>query len=125
MAKYFEIYTTQILNTNGCHSLLVLYIDSVRIICHIDFKNLFYYDVQVSQYLRSKKWDTRVAAAHAIGSIADNVKHISLNELIASVVTKMSESGISCSVDDLCAWPYLQAKITGSSFRRLFNQYNC
>lgn len=79
-------------------------------------------DLQVSQYLRSKKWDTRVAAAHAIGSIAENVKHISLNELIASVVTKMSESGISCSVEDLCAWPYLQAKITGSSFRRLFNQ---
>ncbi|GAU37973.1 hypothetical protein TSUD_269880, partial [Trifolium subterraneum] len=77
---------------------------------------------KVSQYLRSKKWDTRVAAAHAIGSIAENVKHISLNELIGSVVTKMSESGISCSVDDLCAWPYLQAKITGSSFRRLFNQ---
>ncbi|KAK2433246.1 TATA-binding protein-associated factor BTAF1 [Trifolium repens] len=72
---------------------------------------------KVSQYLRSKKWDTRVAAAHAIGSIAENVKHISLNELIGSVVTKMSESGISCSVDDLCAWPYLQAKITGSSFR--------
>ncbi|XP_058761530.1 TATA-binding protein-associated factor BTAF1 [Vicia villosa] len=72
---------------------------------------------KVSQYLRSKKWDTRVAAAHAIGSIAENVKHLSLNELIASVVTKMSESGISCSVEDLCAWPYLQAKITGSSFR--------
>ncbi|KAK7312063.1 hypothetical protein VNO77_35609 [Canavalia gladiata] len=72
---------------------------------------------KVSQYLRSKNWDTRVAAAHAIGSIAENVKHISLNELIASVVSKMSEDGISCSIEDLCAWPYLQSKITGSSFR--------
>ncbi|XP_061359384.1 TATA-binding protein-associated factor BTAF1 isoform X2 [Gastrolobium bilobum] len=72
---------------------------------------------KVSQYLRSKNWDTRVAAAHAIGSIAENVKHISLNELIASVVSKISEDGISCSVEDLCAWLSLQSKITGSSFR--------
>ncbi|XP_027906160.1 TATA-binding protein-associated factor BTAF1 isoform X1 [Vigna unguiculata] len=72
---------------------------------------------KVSQYLRSKNWDTRVAAAHAIGSIAENVKHIHLTELFASVVSKMSENGISCSIEDLCAWPYLQSKITGSSFR--------
>ncbi|XP_019412830.1 PREDICTED: TATA-binding protein-associated factor BTAF1 isoform X2 [Lupinus angustifolius] len=72
---------------------------------------------KVSQYLRSKKWDTRVAAAHAIGSIAENVKHINLTELLASVVSKMSEDGISCSVEDLCAWPYVQSKINGSSFR--------
>ncbi|KAG4966687.1 hypothetical protein JHK87_032338 [Glycine soja] len=72
---------------------------------------------KVSQYLRSKNWDTRVAAAHAIGSIAENVKHISLTELFACVVSKMSENGISCSIEDLCAWPYLQSKVTGSSFR--------
>ncbi|WVZ02261.1 hypothetical protein V8G54_023067 [Vigna mungo] len=72
---------------------------------------------KVSQYLRSKNWDTRVAAAHAIGSIAENVKHISLTELFASVLSKMSENGISCSIEDLCAWPYLQSKITGSAFR--------
>lgn len=72
---------------------------------------------KVSQYLRSKNWDTRVAAAHAIGSIAENVKHISLTELFACVVSKMSENGISCSIEDLCAWPYLQSKITGSPFR--------
>ncbi|XP_052733327.1 TATA-binding protein-associated factor BTAF1 isoform X3 [Vigna angularis] len=72
---------------------------------------------KVSQYLRSKNWDTRVAAAHAIGSIAENVKHISLTELFASVLSQMSENGISCSIEDLCAWPYLQSKITGSAFR--------
>ncbi|KAL1362643.1 hypothetical protein HN51_010870 [Arachis hypogaea] len=72
---------------------------------------------KVSQYLRSKNWETRVAAAHAIGSIAENVKHTSLNELTTSVVSKISENGISCSVEDLCAWTYLQSRITGSSFR--------
>ncbi|CAJ1978258.1 unnamed protein product [Sphenostylis stenocarpa] len=72
---------------------------------------------KVSQYLRSKNWDTRVAAAHAIGSIAENVKHISLAELFASIVSKMSENGITCSIEDLCSWPYLQSKFTGSSFR--------
>ncbi|XP_030442616.1 TATA-binding protein-associated factor BTAF1-like [Syzygium oleosum] len=35
---------------------------------------------KVAQYLRSKNWDTRVAAAHAIGAIAQNVKHTSVNE---------------------------------------------
>ncbi|KAK7263812.1 hypothetical protein RJT34_31409 [Clitoria ternatea] len=72
---------------------------------------------KVSQYLCSKNWDTRVAAAHAIGSIAENVKHICLTELITSVLSKISEDGISCSAEDLCAWPYLQSKISGSSFR--------
>ncbi|CAK8575706.1 unnamed protein product [Lathyrus sativus] len=72
---------------------------------------------KVSQYLRSKKMGYKSCSCSCNWSISENVKHISLNELIASVVTKMSESGISCSVDDLCAWPYLKAKITGSSFR--------
>lgn len=72
---------------------------------------------KVSQYLHSKAWDTRVAAAHAIGAIAENVKHTSLNELIVAVATKISDAGISSSVEDMCAWPYLQSKITGSSFR--------
>ncbi|KAF7836433.1 TATA-binding protein-associated factor BTAF1 [Senna tora] len=71
----------------------------------------------VSQYLRSKSWDTRVAAAHAIGAISENVKHTCLAELIASIELKMAEAGLSGSADDLCAWPYLQSKIIGSSFR--------
>ncbi|XP_028801250.1 TATA-binding protein-associated factor BTAF1 isoform X1 [Neltuma alba] len=72
---------------------------------------------KVSQYLHSKTWDTRVAAAHAIGAIAENVKHTSLDELISAVAAKMSEAGISGSVEDMCAWPCLQAKIPGSAFR--------
>ncbi|KAK4275664.1 hypothetical protein QN277_018704 [Acacia crassicarpa] len=76
---------------------------------------------KVSQYLHSKTWDTRVASAHAIGAIAENAKHTSLNELIATIATKLSKAGISGSVEDVCAWPYLQSRITGSAFRRLDN----
>ncbi|GAV57483.1 SNF2_N domain-containing protein/Helicase_C domain-containing protein/DUF3535 domain-containing protein [Cephalotus follicularis] len=73
---------------------------------------------KVSQFLRSKNWDTRVAAAHAIGSIAQNVKHTSLSELFACVGTKMSESGISGVVEDVVAWPNFHSKIVSSvSFR--------
>lgn len=35
----------------------------------------------------------------------------------------MSEVGISGSIEDMCAWSYLQSKITGSSFRRLYIVY--
>lgn len=72
---------------------------------------------KVSQYLRSKKWDTRVAAAHAIGSIAENVKHTSLAEVCSSVEVKMSEAGISGNVAELVAWPKCYPKIGGTSFR--------
>ncbi|KAK0602735.1 hypothetical protein LWI29_036474 [Acer saccharum] len=73
---------------------------------------------KVSQYLRSKNWDTRVAAAHAIGAIAQNVKNTSLNELFVCVETKMSEAGISGSVEDVVAWPNFHSKILASvSFR--------
>ncbi|KAG8375288.1 hypothetical protein BUALT_Bualt10G0084800 [Buddleja alternifolia] len=73
---------------------------------------------KVSQYLRSKKWDTRVAAAHAIGAIAENVKHTSLNELSSCVEGKMSEAGISATFDDVATWPNCQSRIeAGTSFR--------
>ncbi|KAK6782737.1 hypothetical protein RDI58_020533 [Solanum bulbocastanum] len=72
---------------------------------------------KVSQYLRSKKWDTRVAAAHAIGSIAENVKHTTLAEHCSSVEVKMSEEGISGNVEELVAWPNCYPKIGGTSFR--------
>ncbi|CBI40030.3 unnamed protein product, partial [Vitis vinifera] len=72
----------------------------------------------VSQYLRSKNWDTRVAAAHAIGAIAENVKHSSLSELFACVGKRMSEAGISGEVEDVVAWPDYHPKImAGSPFR--------
>ncbi|XP_057511229.1 LOW QUALITY PROTEIN: TATA-binding protein-associated factor BTAF1 [Actinidia eriantha] len=73
---------------------------------------------KVSQYLRSKNWDTRVAAAHAIGAIAANVKHTSLTELYSCVETKLSEVGISCVVDDVVAWSNRDPKLlAGVSFR--------
>ncbi|MCD7454961.1 btaf1 RNA polymerase II, B-TFIID transcription factor-associated, 170kDa [Datura stramonium] len=72
---------------------------------------------KVSQYLRSKKWDTRVAAAHAIGSIAENVKHTTLAEHCSSIEVKMSEAGISGNVEELVVWPKCYPKIGGTSFR--------
>ncbi|AQK88882.1 TATA-binding protein-associated factor BTAF1 [Zea mays] len=55
---------------------------------------------KVSQYIRSKNWDTRVAAAHAIGAIAENVKHTSLKDLYASVQAEKHASGFSDGSDD-------------------------
>ncbi|KAJ7964144.1 TATA-binding protein-associated factor BTAF1 [Quillaja saponaria] len=72
---------------------------------------------KVSQYLHSKNWDTRVAAARAIGAIAENVKHTSLTELLASVESKLSEAGISGIAEDVIMWPYIHSKIADSSFR--------
>ncbi|GAB4851956.1 btaf1 RNA polymerase II, B-TFIID transcription factor-associated, 170kDa [Ancistrocladus abbreviatus] len=56
---------------------------------------------KVSQYLRSRNWDTRVAAAQAIGAIAEKSKQTSLDELSVSVEKKIYEAGISCSVEDV------------------------
>ncbi|KAA8528190.1 hypothetical protein F0562_035559 [Nyssa sinensis] len=73
---------------------------------------------KVSQYLRSRNWDTRVAAAHAIGAIAENVKHTSLTELYTSFEKKMLESGISGTVEDVVAGSDFRPKIvSGVSFR--------
>lgn len=70
---------------------------------------------QVSQYLRSKNWDTRVAAAHAIGAIAQNVKHTSVSELIDCVGLKISEAGLSVSIKDVLTISDVQ-----SAFKRFF-----
>ncbi|KAM0844019.1 hypothetical protein ACQ4PT_057332 [Festuca glaucescens] len=56
---------------------------------------------KVSQYLRSKNWDTRVAAAHAIGAIAENVKHMSVKDLFASVEAEKHASGLSDETGDV------------------------
>ncbi|KAK6131978.1 hypothetical protein DH2020_034285 [Rehmannia glutinosa] len=75
-------------------------------------------DCKVSQYLRSKKWDTRVAAARAVGAIAENVKHTSLTELSSCVELKMLEAGISATFEDVVTWPNCHSKIgTSTSFR--------
>ncbi|CAL9089375.1 unnamed protein product, partial [Musa textilis] len=78
---------------------------------------------QVSQYLRSRNWDTRVAAAHAIGSIAENVRHTSLKELLKSLEGELMEAGYSdvckdvgASVSDMCPNP-----TAGLSFKRCWN----
>jgi TATA-binding protein-associated factor len=60
---------------------------------------------KVSQYTRSKNWDTRVAAAHAIGAIAENVKHTSLKDLCASVEAEKHASGLSDGSDDAGSLP--------------------
>lgn len=97
-----------------------LLLDSIISGFHMVAPLIFLLVNQVSHYLRSKNWDTRVAAAHAIGAIAQNVKHTSLNELFACVESKMSEAGISSSVEDVVAWPNFNSKIVASvSFRRL------
>ncbi|KAK1266024.1 Chromatin structure-remodeling complex protein SYD [Acorus gramineus] len=73
---------------------------------------------KVSQYLRSKNWDTRVAAAHAVGAIARNVKHTSLKELFQYVEGEMSKAGISDVAKDIeMALSNFNSKIiTGLSF---------
>lgn len=71
-------------------------------------------------YLRSKKWDTRVAAAHAIGAIVLNVKHTSLSELLNSLATKLGEAGMSDNVDEVVDLRNLQSKLLANApFRRL------
>ncbi|RZC50868.1 hypothetical protein C5167_019290 [Papaver somniferum] len=66
-----------------------------------------------------KNWDTRVAAAHAIGAIAENVKHTSLTELFGFVESEMSVAGISGIIEDVVkAWPNVHPKVVaGLSFR--------
>ncbi|MFS7923027.1 putative DNA helicase chromatin remodeling SNF2 family [Helianthus anomalus] len=70
---------------------------------------------KVSQYLRSKNWDTRVAAAHAIGAIAGCFKHSSMTELFNLVETKLKEACINCSVEDVVFWPTSHPKISAST----------
>ncbi|XP_010255080.1 PREDICTED: TATA-binding protein-associated factor BTAF1 isoform X2 [Nelumbo nucifera] len=74
---------------------------------------------KVSQYLRSKNWDTRVAAARAVGAIAENVKHTSLKEVFACLEAEMEGAGISGTVDDVVmGWPEFHPKVVaGLSFR--------
>ncbi|XP_031406931.1 TATA-binding protein-associated factor BTAF1 [Punica granatum] len=73
---------------------------------------------KVAQYLRSKNWDTRVAAAHAIGAISQNVKHTSWTDLFSTIETKMSDVGMTGALQDVLAWPAFHSKVLSSvSFR--------
>ncbi|KAG2617033.1 hypothetical protein PVAP13_3NG178092 [Panicum virgatum] len=67
---------------------------------------------KVSQYTRSKSWDTRVAAAHAIGAITENVKHTSLKDLYASVEAEKHVSGLSDGSDDASSLPHADTAAT-------------
>ncbi|KAJ6975055.1 hypothetical protein NC653_031023 [Populus alba x Populus x berolinensis] len=86
-----------------------------------DDRHIRLWSRMVSQNLHSKNWDTRVAAAHAIGAIAQNVKHTSLTELFASVETKMSEIGVSGHVEDLVACPNFHSQIISNGLFRSFD----
>lgn len=76
---------------------------------------------KVSQYLRSKNWDTRVAAAQAIGAIAENVKHISINEMRDNAESELLKLGINQNVKDLmvASWNLVSNTTTGLSFSSL------
>ncbi|PON37204.1 Coatomer beta subunit [Parasponia andersonii] len=71
---------------------------------------------KVSHYLHSKNWDTRVAAARALGAIAENVNHTSLPQLFSSFKSKLSHFGISDISQDLLALPDFHSNIPGISF---------
>ncbi|XP_060973663.1 TATA-binding protein-associated factor BTAF1 isoform X1 [Cannabis sativa] len=72
---------------------------------------------KVCQYLRSKNWDTRVAAARAIGAIAENVNHTSLPQLLSSFKSKLSDFGMPGISEDLLALPDFHSNVAGISFR--------
>ncbi|KAI4370311.1 hypothetical protein MLD38_018674 [Melastoma candidum] len=76
---------------------------------------------KVAQYLHSKNWDTRVAAAQAIGAIAQNVKHTSLSELFATLKAKMAESGITADVEEVITLPSFQSKLVSAAAFKSFN----
>ncbi|KAL2633245.1 hypothetical protein R1flu_004724 [Riccia fluitans] len=54
---------------------------------------------QVRQFLRSKSWDTRVAAAQAIRAIAENVSHPTMKDIYtkAEVRQKAEKNAVQCS----------------------------
>ncbi|KAJ7534695.1 hypothetical protein O6H91_13G105700 [Diphasiastrum complanatum] len=54
---------------------------------------------RVRQFLRSKNWDTRVAAAQAIGAIAENVSHVTVQDLLASAVAELKMLGDSVNLE--------------------------
>ncbi|KAG6551134.1 hypothetical protein Mapa_007369 [Marchantia paleacea] len=76
---------------------------------------------RVRQFLRSKSWDTRVAAAQAIGAIAENVSHPTVKEIISKAEAEFAALGhpLNFSVYlDLCALGTSQSSnsLTFSSF---------
>lgn len=48
--------------------------------------------------MRSKSWDTRVAAAQAIGAIAENVPHVTVREVLAKAEAALAKDGVPRSL---------------------------
>lgn len=73
---------------------------------------------KVSQFLRSRNWDTRVAAARAVGAIAANVKHSSLKELFECIEKELVEAGKHDASKDIGAAisNFLPNTVAGLSF---------
>ena len=94
---------------------LILSTRSDFFVCLSNFSAILH---QVSQYLRSKNWDTRVAAARAIGAIAENVNHTSLPQLFSCFKSKLSDFGMPGISEDLLALPDFHSNVAGISFRR-------
>ena len=78
------------------------------------------HQVQVSPYLRSRNWDSRVAAAQAIGAIAESVKHASLSEVFSLMEEEMATCGFSDHTKDIAAAcsSIHPGTVAGLSFRR-------
>eukprot|EP00897_Mesotaenium_endlicherianum_P006570 jgi/Mesen1/5941/ME000301S05068 len=56
---------------------------------------------KVHPYLKSKSWETRVAAAQALGAIAQSVAHPTVAQLRAAAERALSKAGVSALVTDL------------------------
>lgn len=57
---------------------------------------MFYW--QVRHFLRSRNWDTRVAAAQATGAIAENVKHLTVKDLLVFAEAELLDDDPSCNL---------------------------
>lgn len=55
---------------------------------------------KVSPFLRSKNWDTRVAAALAVGAIAENVNQLSLKDLLANAQAQLMDLGHNVDLNE-------------------------
>lgn len=58
---------------------------------------------KVCPLIHSKNWDTRVAAAAAVGAIAENVNHMSLKEVIACAQKHLSNLGYNIDLNEILA----------------------
>lgn len=70
--------------------------------------------------IHSKNWDTRVAAAAAVGAIAENVNHRSLKEVIACAQKHLSNLGYDIDLNEILATKFINNCISSKalSFRR-------